>query len=302
MADVFISYSSRDKESAMEIVKAIEQQNITCWIDERDIPRGSVFANEIPNAIDSCRVFLPLLSPNSQISEHVQRELHFAINHKKVIVPYELIPFKKENAFEYYLDNIQCITASVHGLQELVQTVCNQLNVQSKLEDTEWCDEEETDVEKDEILKCPKCGSMHVLEKKYEYTMAGKMESLAFRPSGILFLLYSLFVWIISYGASVEPFPKAVAGTLESLLQEIAYSLLTAIQSPPVRVVLGILAVLQIGVMYGLMFFAMACEYRRKRLKRKNIAITYCFCLNCKYNFKVAKKQNPDSLIRLSSF
>jgi len=49
--EVFISYSSKDKQIADAACASLEHDGISCWIAPRDIEPGRVFHNAIVDAI-----------------------------------------------------------------------------------------------------------------------------------------------------------------------------------------------------------------------------------------------------------
>lgn len=54
---IFISYSSRDYNTAQTIRKVLENNSIECWMAPESIPMGSDYACEIPDAIEKCSAF-----------------------------------------------------------------------------------------------------------------------------------------------------------------------------------------------------------------------------------------------------
>lgn len=54
---IFISYSSRDYNTAETIRKVLENNGIECWMAPESIPMGSDYAREIPDAIEKCSAF-----------------------------------------------------------------------------------------------------------------------------------------------------------------------------------------------------------------------------------------------------
>lgn len=107
MAQVFISYSSKDIAQANEIVEALESQGIACWIAPRNISIGSDYMNAIPRAIRECPFFLVLLSRHSQDSEWVKKELSHAIKQHREIFPLMIENFTIQEGFDFTLDNVQ---------------------------------------------------------------------------------------------------------------------------------------------------------------------------------------------------
>ena len=54
MADVFVSYSSQDRDRVASLVEAIERRGWTVWWD-RKIDAGVSFDREIEKAIDAAK-------------------------------------------------------------------------------------------------------------------------------------------------------------------------------------------------------------------------------------------------------
>lgn len=61
---VFISYTHRDYVNAMRIYKRLADEKIPVWLDHYKLGGGDEFDKEINNGIESCGVFLPILSSN----------------------------------------------------------------------------------------------------------------------------------------------------------------------------------------------------------------------------------------------
>ena len=97
--DVFISYSSQDKEAAQAICHTLEQNEIRCWIAPRDIPPGSEYGDLIDEAIKSSTVVVVLFSETAAASLWVKGELNIAFEEQKVIIPFRLdkTPLKGQN-------------------------------------------------------------------------------------------------------------------------------------------------------------------------------------------------------------
>ena len=84
---IFISYSSRDSEDVKKVIEVLERENMSYWKAPDMIPVGSNYAKEIPQVISGCEVFLLLISKYSQQSIWVEKEIDFAVNNRKTIVP-----------------------------------------------------------------------------------------------------------------------------------------------------------------------------------------------------------------------
>lgn len=109
LKSVFISYSSKDTEIVNEVVNMLETSGISYWKAPEMIPAGSNYAKEIPRVICECDIFLLIISEDSQHSIWVEKEIDFAINNRKVIVPLKLTEGKLTDMFSFYLNNVQMV-------------------------------------------------------------------------------------------------------------------------------------------------------------------------------------------------
>ena len=104
---VFISYKVEEFDQALEVKEHLEANRIPCWMAPMSIPGGSSYAQEIPQAIRGCGVFVLILSEVCQQSKWVPRELDQAINCSKTIMPYILENCQLRSDFSFYLSNVQ---------------------------------------------------------------------------------------------------------------------------------------------------------------------------------------------------
>lgn len=107
MKEVFISYKSDEIGEALWVKERLEQNGLSCWMAPGDIPGGSSYAVEIPQAIRNAKVFVLVLSENTQNSQWVPKEIDMAINFKRKIMPFMLEDFALKDDFNFYLSNIQ---------------------------------------------------------------------------------------------------------------------------------------------------------------------------------------------------
>lgn len=84
---VFISYSRKDNQFAQQLNQALRQEGIPTWIDQVGIRGADEWENRITQAINGCGTMIVIISPDSMVSEWVQRELKFADDEKKRILP-----------------------------------------------------------------------------------------------------------------------------------------------------------------------------------------------------------------------
>ncbi len=107
MADIFISYSSRDREQADLLTELLASAGLSVWIDQSGIEVATSWSKEIVQAINECKAFVVLLSPNSIVSNNVIKEVSLASEKRKKILPLDLEPVQLTEDFEYQLAGIQ---------------------------------------------------------------------------------------------------------------------------------------------------------------------------------------------------
>jgi hypothetical protein len=85
---VFMSYSRRDEAVMRRVVTFLREQSINVWVDnEKLVPGTPIWEVEIEKAIIGAGAVLVLLSPDSNISVWVRREISFAEQYSKRIFP-----------------------------------------------------------------------------------------------------------------------------------------------------------------------------------------------------------------------
>ena len=85
--ECFLSYSRSDALFAKRLKNALNEQGITCWRDEDDIPAGASWDREIETALARSSHVLVVISQHSVDSANVADEVGFARERKKAIVP-----------------------------------------------------------------------------------------------------------------------------------------------------------------------------------------------------------------------
>ena len=107
MADIFISYSRLDTSHANLLTELLASAGLSVWIDRSDIEAASSWSGEIVDAIEGCKAFLVLLSPNSVASQNVVKEVSLAAEQRKKILPLDLEPVELSRDLKYHLAGIQ---------------------------------------------------------------------------------------------------------------------------------------------------------------------------------------------------
>lgn len=87
MAELFLSYSRRDRAFVEYLRTALEQARRSVWVDLRDIPPSAAWLDEIHAAITSSDVIVCVLSPDYAGSPICRQEVEFALANNKRIIP-----------------------------------------------------------------------------------------------------------------------------------------------------------------------------------------------------------------------
>lgn len=125
--DIFISYSSKDKLTVDKICSFLEFNGISCWMTPRDILPGSNWGESIIDAIYEARAILLVFSSNSNISEHIKREVERAVSRGKAIIPFRIEDVMPCKSLEYFISAQHWLDAYTPPLEKhlkhLVKTI-----------------------------------------------------------------------------------------------------------------------------------------------------------------------------------
>jgi hypothetical protein len=106
-AEVFISYSSFDRDRVMPVVDSLRSKRISVWVDEGNIHAADLWSEQIVQAIADCQVMVVMLSQNSTDSHNVVKEVMLASEQKKALLPVYLEPSDVPAKLQYQLAGIQ---------------------------------------------------------------------------------------------------------------------------------------------------------------------------------------------------
>ena len=87
MPAVFISYSRHDKDFVGRLHDALKQRQYDVWVDWEDIPPSAEWLEEIRAGLGAADGFVYVISPDSLGSKVCSRELDYAVEQHKRIVP-----------------------------------------------------------------------------------------------------------------------------------------------------------------------------------------------------------------------
>jgi len=84
--DIFISYSRKDEDYALELAQMLQNAGFDIWFD-MEMVTGEEWVQLITKKIDECKVFIVIMTPNSASSKWVNREVLYAMQKNKAIFP-----------------------------------------------------------------------------------------------------------------------------------------------------------------------------------------------------------------------
>jgi predicted ATPase len=126
-AYVFISYASADRERVLEIVAALRQADVVCWLDQHDIAGGTNWGGSIAEAIAGCVALVLMSSAASLSSRNVRQELALAWQHEKPSVPLRLDTAPVPTDVAYWLATAQWVEVLDHPVDDWLPRVTNAL-------------------------------------------------------------------------------------------------------------------------------------------------------------------------------
>ncbi len=123
--DVFLSYSSKNKNVADAVVADFEQHGIRCWYAPRDIMPGQEWVSAIHDAIKRCRLFVLIYTEGSNESKQVANEVALAFNSGKTLIPFKLSNTAMSSELEYYLTRVHWLDAVDPPLIKSIESLRN---------------------------------------------------------------------------------------------------------------------------------------------------------------------------------
>ncbi len=109
--EVFISYSSMDKEVADLVCAALERSGTGAWIAPRDVMPGKPYGEALIDAINDSKVMVLVLSGHSNHSSQVVREVERAASKGIPIIPFRIADVRLAKSLEYFLSTCHWLDA-----------------------------------------------------------------------------------------------------------------------------------------------------------------------------------------------
>ena len=96
---VFISYSRSDQDYARKLARVLHERGLEVWIDDR-IQSGDRWWGAIDRAVRRCAALIVIMTPDSEGSEWVEKEILLAQRSDRPILPLLL----RGDAFSLLID------------------------------------------------------------------------------------------------------------------------------------------------------------------------------------------------------
>jgi len=128
----FISYSRTNKDFALKLSKELRTSGFNIWLDLLDIPTGSRWDDEVEKALESCEIFMVILTPASSASDNVKDEIGYAIDTGKHILPVLLenakVPLRLRR-FQYVDFTLKNFEEGVESAKQLLTDLINETTI-----------------------------------------------------------------------------------------------------------------------------------------------------------------------------
>ncbi|HSG44056.1 MAG TPA: toll/interleukin-1 receptor domain-containing protein [Anaerolineales bacterium] len=87
MGHIFISYSTKDIETAGELIDALKREGFDPWVDVEGLGPGTHWRARLETQIETCDAYILIVSKNSKKSKWVKEELSLAQDLNKPVFP-----------------------------------------------------------------------------------------------------------------------------------------------------------------------------------------------------------------------
>ena len=130
--DIFISYSRKDSDLVLTVVKQLQKRGFTIWIDKDGIESGDAFKSVIVRAIKNSDVFLFFSSKGSNDSPWTVKEVNTAVHLKKSIIPVRLDGTDYADSILFDLGSLDFVDLSINekresSLNKLINTLLSKI-------------------------------------------------------------------------------------------------------------------------------------------------------------------------------
>jgi hypothetical protein len=125
---IFLSHSSKDRETTSAIYEALKDHGFNCWMASRDIRGGEDFADAIVRAIRGAKAMVLVFSAHANRSNEIKKELALADQSGVPVIPVRLEDIQPEGTLAYQLSTRQWINLFENwelSIRDLAQQLAN---------------------------------------------------------------------------------------------------------------------------------------------------------------------------------
>lgn len=153
--DIFISYGREySYKFTQKINDSLTQKNYSVWLDSNDIPLGIDYPEQVKNAIKRSHHFVFVISPHAVRSEYCKRELEWALEYQKSIIPIlhvepvddwkDLHPEIEKRKWIYFQENINPYDDAFNKIEDKINKHFDYVKIHTKTLDLslQWDAEE----------------------------------------------------------------------------------------------------------------------------------------------------------------
>jgi hypothetical protein len=108
MAKIFISYSRASKDIVEELVQDLTSDDHEIWFDQH-LTGGQKWWNNILSEIRNCEIFVAALTPDSLESRSCQREMKYAGDLQRTLLPVRLSSEVSPDSLPHGLSELQWV-------------------------------------------------------------------------------------------------------------------------------------------------------------------------------------------------
>ena len=123
--EVFISYSSKDKQWADAACAVLERHRIRCWVAPRDITPGTEWGASIISGLDASKIMVLIFSTHANQSARVRREVERSIGKGLIVLPFRIEDVNPAGAMEYALSNTHWLDGFTPPVEHHLETLAN---------------------------------------------------------------------------------------------------------------------------------------------------------------------------------
>lgn len=106
---IFLSHTSKNADTMLDMAQFLENKNIQCWYFQRDILAGEQYNVKIVRAIKEVEILLVLMTEAVGDSIYIPKEIQRAFEYNKVIIPIRLDTSPVPENVEFFLCNEQWV-------------------------------------------------------------------------------------------------------------------------------------------------------------------------------------------------